>query len=107
MNEQEIKNPVENLQTSEKTENPAVATGEMENLFGNYKMEKLRSIDSTSETALHIGETKLTNATSVGYSPEQIAKFRAERGIDNLLANNQQQIGQLQAEAKTRIENLS
>ena len=107
MNEQEIKNSTQNLETAEKTESLAMAKGEMENLFGNYKVEKLRSIDSVSETALHNGDTKLSGASSVGYTPEQIAKFRVERGIDNLLANNQQQIEQLQMEAKTKIENSS
>jgi hypothetical protein len=106
MNEQEIKNPTENLETLGKLENPTTKD-EMEVLFAKYKAEKLRAIDSAADRALKSGDNKLGAASSFSYSNEQIAKFRAERGIDNLLANNGQQIEQLQADTKAKIANLT
>jgi len=77
---------------------------ELQQLFENYKGEKIDAVNTETQTVLQSPNKRLEAATSIGYTPEQIEQFKQEQGIDNKLDQSRQQIEALGVDTRTRIE---
>jgi hypothetical protein len=92
---------------SAETQSSAEFNSEMEGLFNNYKKDKVKSVDMQTAEVFQSGHKRLENASTIGYSPEELARLKTEKGVGARLSKNQQAIERLGSDTKRKIESVT